>query len=62
LTTDAVTATEAMPLSAALRPRGPPATASATELPSQSFERSAARESRRNARSREGVGVAAIAA
>jgi len=62
LTTAEVSAIDANPFSAARRPRGPPIAASSAEQPTQSFDRSAAPESRRRPSSIVGVGVAATAA
>src|SRR3954451_5866682 len=62
LTTAEATATDATPVQAARRPAGPPAAARTAALRRLSRERSAARESRRIARSSAGVGVRATAA
>jgi hypothetical protein len=61
-TTADVSATEARPPAAALRPRLSPSLDIATAEPSQSLEWSAVRESLREKTSSVGVGVAAIAA
>src|ERR1700750_1631828 len=60
-TTPDVTATEASPSTAARRPRAP-VSAMSPAVPIQSFDPSAARESRAANRSTGGVGVADIAA
>jgi hypothetical protein len=62
LATVEASAIDAIPLTAALRPSSPPATASTAAHAVHSFERSAARETAAKTRSSVGVGVAAIAA